>query len=114
MKSQIKMNIEEIKALTQEEKETLLTELAVKVDYTGISILPAPDKIVTDEHMIEDMICLFQSILNGDEMPLIFTTEGKELSDVKSTSTQISEDKLKILKQIYDEHKKNALQEKKS
>jgi hypothetical protein len=61
---------------TETQKE--LTAVATRLNYTGIRILPAPDKKVTEQQVAEDILFLLKEIENPTgATELVFTTKGK-------------------------------------
>jgi len=51
------------------ENANKLRELAIKNNYSSVRFLIAPDKLVSEEAVIEDVLSLFESISNN---PLAF------------------------------------------
>ncbi len=71
--------IKEIEKQSKSKENTeKLRRLAIGSGYSSIRFLIAPDKIVSEEAVIEDVISLLESIENNEELETIYTTKGKK------------------------------------
>jgi len=65
-----------MKLKTLEEKEDYLKQLAKERNYKNLNLTLNPNKNITKEMIIDDLIFLFE-LKRDKKMKLIFTTKGK-------------------------------------